>query len=95
MRTYDTKLASGKRDFEKDGGPAFPVQRLGSDGPPECEAHVGLSLRDYFAAAALTGVLANDWRSDDMKVLAEEAYEMAEAMLAERARRDNGEREDG
>jgi hypothetical protein len=40
-----------------DGGPAFPQERtLDCGSLEECE---GLSMRDYFAAAALQGLLAN------------------------------------
>lgn len=40
-----------------DGGPAFPQERTLECGSiEECE---GLSMRDYFAAAALQGMLAN------------------------------------
>lgn len=50
----------------KDGGPAFPVevkgQRMG-DGHQEWYTRIpmpGMSLRDYFAAAALAGLVASD-----------------------------------
>jgi hypothetical protein len=39
-----------------------------------------ITLRDYFAAAALTGLLANG----DRKSAVENAYAMADKMLAER-----------
>lgn len=42
-----------------------------------------VSLRDYFAAAALTGLLAGQ-HNRVATVAAEYAYEMADAMLAER-----------
>lgn len=35
----------------KDGGPAFPILDIGNT---QCE---GLSIRDYFAAKALSGIL--------------------------------------
>ena len=75
------------------GGPAFP--------PPN-GIHDGMTLRDYFAAAALTGDLAR--LGSDMKrlkvraalgkregigvteVTARIAYDIADAMLAERER---------
>ena len=44
-----------------DGGPAFPcVERATSDGE---FVGSGMTLRDYFAAAALTGLLASDPKS--------------------------------
>lgn len=80
---------------ERDGGPAFPV---------ECSAdHIdnghqtghrlfqqyGMSLRDYFAAKAMQGMLADlpktlyglDWQEKT----AAAAYEVADAMLKARA----------
>ena len=39
-----------------------------------------ITLRDYFAAAALTGLLANG----DRKTAVEQAYKMADAMIKER-----------
>ena len=51
---------------QNDGGPAFPVPpdqgcATGDprDGMAVCAAGTGMSLRDYFAAAALNGILAN------------------------------------
>ena len=48
---------------------------------------VGMSLRDYFAAAALTGLLASRIaaeRGHTKQDIAEVAYENADAMLAAR-----------
>jgi len=74
------------------GGPAFgELQQVGDvamrDG--------GLSIRDYFAAKALSGMIAqgglgfmgwhpSNW--DSSKSLAKSAYEIADAMLKERAK---------
>ena len=48
----------------------------------------GMSLRDYFAAKALQGLLSYTYAADrfrgDLKVAAIEAYEIADAMLEER-----------
>jgi hypothetical protein len=73
------------------GGPAFPE----NDGMG-C-VHEGMTLRDYFAAKAVAGCLANpsvqDWDRKEMdtgdpKLFAEDvalqAYFIADAMLAER-----------
>ena len=43
----------------------------------------GMTLRDYFAAAALTGILAVA-SSDRQAAIAAECYDLADAMLAER-----------
>ena len=52
-----------------------------SDQPDE------LSVLDYFAAAALTGLLADDSNQTE-QTDAKNAYTVAEAMMAERAKRD-------
>lgn len=67
---------------KNDGGPAFPLQD---------ESFGGMSLRDYFAAAALQGWMAS-YPSDQTcdGILGNDnaalAYRMADAMLAERAK---------
>ena len=45
----------------------------------------GMTLRDYFSAKAMQGILANadDW---DEEKLARLSYDVADAMLAERAK---------
>ena len=65
-----------------DGGPAFPniTPDMNVDGGP------GMSLRDYFAAHALSGWLATASQVDELKPEkeAEMAYRLADAMLKER-----------
>lgn len=67
---------------EKDGGAAFPniTPDMPVDGGP------GMSLRDYFAAQALTGLLSDNRIVDTPQSFAARAYEVADAMLAERAK---------
>lgn len=68
-------------DEIKNGGPAFPVGFQKED----CIAMKGgMTLRDYFAAAALTGIIAKG--EDEMYpgFRASEAYALADAMLKER-----------
>ena len=50
----------------------------------------GMSLRDYFAAAALRGMLSHDgWRDwGQPNGLAKASYGFADAMLAERDKRE-------
>lgn len=56
---------------KKDGGPAFPLEAL---------SWVGMSVRDYFAAAAMLR-----YHSDiSSKNVARWSYEDADAMLRER-----------
>ena len=75
-----------------DGGPAFPRPvgdlAIGGYGPTyeTIPAQDGMSLRDYFAAAALQGMLSDyDFHGglSDEK-LAKAAYSQADAMLAAR-----------
>lgn len=66
----------------KNGGPAFPQGKaVGSVSLLEG----GMTLRDYFAAKAVEGTLANSaFHDDNPDALAEWAYKMADAMLKER-----------
>ena len=62
-----------------DGGPAFP-RDLSHD-------YAGMSLRDYFAAKALSGLLAGvpeEGSGYSHDQYAEDAYAFADAMLKER-----------
>jgi hypothetical protein len=82
-------------DPPKDGGPAFP--RVGEGfGNPNYDAP-GMSLRDWFAGQALTGIYASNWftwlvsRDNPHEVEADDAaaaraYKVADAMLAQRAK---------
>jgi hypothetical protein len=59
---------------------AFPVGYNG---------HEGMTLRDYFASAAMQGILAGSGEDDgfvryDAEALAEQVYVMADAMLKAR-----------
>jgi hypothetical protein len=67
-----------------DGGLAFP-------GPCQAEQSVdineGMSLRDYFAAAALQGLMAHPTIRDCEDEFARAAFRLADAMLSERERR--------
>ena len=61
------------------GGPAFP-----------CSQHTGLTMRDWFAGQALIGLLAFPGEESsqlDIQTAAQEAYEQADAMMAERAKK--------
>ena len=67
-----------------DGGPAFPFPLPGG---PLNSHPAGMSLRDYFAAMAMQGMLANDAEGYSFVSCAAAAYEQADAMLAERSRK--------
>ena len=79
---------------DKTGGPAFPTTQYHAGISPSGHSE-GLTLRDYFAAKAMQGVLAMgpetvDGRKlqhpKDSNVIAVIAYALADAMLAERAK---------
>lgn len=64
---------------EKTGGPAFPAES-------DQYAHLGMTLRDYFAAKALQGICAHtDTWGLQVHGIAEEAYHIADAMLKARS----------
>lgn len=77
-----------------DGGPAFPIEN--NDLPGSYEAHPGMTLRDYFAAAALQGILSSETivsatakaaRQENATLRAtfvEVAYAYADAMIRKR-----------
>ena len=65
--------------MKDDGGPAFPIH----DHYGKADS-IGMSLRDYFAAMALQGSLADGGGSYEQE--AKWAYAYADAMLAERAK---------
>jgi hypothetical protein len=68
------------------GGPAFPEIRIhGGDNynAPTKVYYGGMTLRDYFAAKAMQGLMLNigEWPEE---AIAEAAYRQAEAMLKAR-----------
>lgn len=70
---------------DKTGGAAFPVS-----GHPDMQfvAQEGMTLRDYFAAKAMQGILVNTERNQfsfsETGEIASKAYELADAMLKAR-----------
>lgn len=74
-----------QQKYNDEGGPAFPSAK-----PPECwgDDDRGMTLRDYFAAKAMQGMLAGDIdefvKAIPNKTAAECAYTIADAMLAQR-----------
>ena len=69
-----------------EGGPAFPFRE--QDGEGGYERFPGMSLRDYFAAAAMTALLANPRRTGRADEYARDAWDQADAMLAARERKE-------
>lgn len=69
----------------KDGGPAFPLQSIGPDFQP---GYSGMTLRDYFAAKAMQGLMSqHSYGASLLHENAANAYKMANAMLAEREKK--------
>jgi hypothetical protein len=64
------------------GGPAFPAFEHHA-GYEQMMAFGGMTLRDYFAAKAVQGLLASEVNAP-LKVFAIRAYAMADAMLEAR-----------
>jgi hypothetical protein len=69
-----------------DGGPAFATPTTFWANGWRHDGQKGMSLRDFFAAAALAGLAANPGASGikGTQEGAKVAYEAADAMLAER-----------
>ena len=57
-----------------DGGPAYPT-------PAGVQHNDGMTLRDYFAAAALQGLLADNGGGGSWDIDALNAFKAADAML--------------
>ena len=63
------------------GGPAFPIPGLHNDADFN-----GMTLRDYFAAKAMQGLIVDPDRADQSREeCARLSYAMADAMLKARA----------
>lgn len=71
-----------------DNPPAFPMHdQYLSDGTPVMQGSYGMSLRDYFAGQALAGICASGpGQSFTDEIIAQEAYNLADAMLTMRAK---------
>lgn len=85
--------------MKNDGGPAFPYPQKterhfyknGEQDMYVLKGDVGMSLRDWFAGQALAGLLASqtaDWMASD-EGSALRAFRIADAMLAEREKRND------
>lgn len=77
-------------DIKNDGGLAFPFAYQGPTTGPE--VYYGMTLRDWFAGMAMQGILASDMKlhvegrpiERTPNVIADAAYQQADAMIAER-----------
>ena len=71
------------------GGPAFPIPLNPGESYTEHGKADGMTLRDWFAGQALVAIGAADMRSEMPIVpetMARNAYALADAMIAERAK---------
>lgn len=67
----------------EDGGAAFPAFARWSDGHMKY-VETGMTLRDYFAAKAMQGMIACQTIQATEQEFSEQAYAMADAMLRAR-----------
>ena len=65
------------------GGPAFPVNQQLPEGMANLTPETGMTLRDYFAAKAMQGMMV-DVEQPRCDYIAEVAYKMSDAMLKAR-----------
>jgi hypothetical protein len=72
-------MISNCDEARRNGGPAFP-----SHGSMGEVVQQGMTLRDYFAAKAMQGLLADEAYGNDQNSTARWCYSMADAMLKAR-----------
>ena len=76
--------------MKPNGGPAFPREDYQTNGRADGGGgQQGMSLRDYFAGQAVAGFTSSAdaegaWTGADPHTVAANAYQIADAMLAER-----------
>lgn len=68
-----------------DGGPAHPVVEMDQVTWQAVNQHMGMTLRDWFAGQFLSSYVSDN--TPPPEVIACQCYGMADAMLAERAKR--------
>lgn len=68
----------------KDGGPAFAAGAYEHNSGGHLAWQDGMSLRDYFAAKAMQGLMASPVDPESMEVAAKWSYNLADAMLKAR-----------
>lgn len=72
-----------------DGGSAFPQPDYMDEGSTALQRECGMSLRDYFAAKAMQGMLSangdsNGFLEYEEETVAANSYKLADAMLKAR-----------
>ena len=68
----------------KDGGPAFPMPAHTDQNGTRVPMAGGMTLRDYFAAKAMQGLMNTEYRLTDASYKAKQSYAIADAMLRAR-----------
>jgi hypothetical protein len=73
-----------------DGGSAFPFGQISelTGQPINGFFEPGMSLRDWFAGQALSGMMANSYYHESGIVPIKDCYHFADAMIAERKKGD-------
>ena len=74
--------------MSSNGGPAYPVKY--QDGAGRYEQADGISIRDYFAAAAMQAILSTCTKEASASLVTDGAYRFADAMLAAREAKEEG-----
>lgn len=69
---------------DKDGGPAFAAGAYEHNSGGYLAWQDGMSLRDYFAAKAMQGLMASSANPESMEAAAKWSYNLADAMLKAR-----------
>lgn len=92
MSELNNLTNDSKSDYEKgfEDGKRYFVDKLNNYKPERAKmTTIDDMLRDQFAMAAMQGTLASDINDEYSSLggIAKRAYDMAEAMLAERAKR--------
>ncbi|HDR2317094.1 TPA: hypothetical protein QCH60_002897 [Enterobacter asburiae] len=67
---------------KNDGGYAFPMEATDATACRDCNQ--GMTLRDYFAAKAMQGIISSECNYGAFSDLASDAYSIADAMLRAR-----------
>ncbi len=75
-------IENGVEQTKKNADPAFPIQFFYHP-DVQYESCPGITKREYFAAAALTGLLAGSKHAVDSKDFAISSFEIADAMIEE------------
>lgn len=79
----DEYLERTKRHIDYDEEAKYRTWWLNNTGGT---AHEGLTVRDYFAAEAMQGILANPETEPNIEPVIKAAYQIADAMMKERAK---------